>query len=189
MSRPQSYPRIDDDKDRFAGFLDESKLVSHKLKVDQEKFRQIIESAILYASSKSSRAILEIGEEVTEEALDAILFKAGSELFKYFVKYCGDPASTAFDCLGRHYSDIAHEQFHNRTLQKERMNSGWRYQYIARDMAIESRRFVSVSDIGAAEADFNAVINLIDSTKKPLSIYVSIKNRANTMGGQDCQKQ
>jgi hypothetical protein len=67
------------------------------------------------------------------------------------------------------------------------MNSGWRYQYIAKDCAVRSRRFITVSDIGASEADFNATMNIVDS-KKALNIYVSIKNRANTMGGQDWPK-
>ena len=43
------------------------------------------------------------------------------------------------------------------------MNSGWRYQYIAKDCAVRSRRFVTVSDIGASEADFNATMNIVDS--------------------------
>lgn len=73
-----------------------------------------------------------------------------ARLFKYFVKYYGDPAATAYDCVGIHYSEVAQEQFRNRTIQKERMNSGWRYQFIARDCAIQSGRFKAISDIGAA---------------------------------------
>jgi hypothetical protein len=68
------------------------------------------------------------------------------------------------------------------------MNSGWRYQFLALTGAQKSRRFISVSDIGAAEGDFNAVISFIDSSKLPLSLYVSVKNRSNTMGGQDWPK-
>ena len=68
------------------------------------------------------------------------------------------------------------------------MNSGWRYQYIAKDCAVRSRRFITVSDIGASEADFYATMNIVDSNKT-LNIYVSIKNRANTMGGQDWPKR
>jgi len=68
------------------------------------------------------------------------------------------------------------------------MNSGWRYQFLALDCAQQSRRFKSVSDIGAAEADFNAVIEFVDKKKSALSLYVSIKNRSNTMGGQDWPK-
>lgn len=188
MSRPQSYPRIDDDEHKYAGFLDESELVPHHSRVDSDRLREIIEEAIVYASLKSSREILDISDELSEEEIEAIYLKEGGELFKYFVRYCGDPAATAYDCLGKHYSEVAREQFHNRTLQKERMNSGWRYQHMAKDMSLESRRFASLSDIGAAEADFNAVIRLKDKSKKPICIYVSIKNRTNTMGGQDWPK-
>jgi hypothetical protein len=46
---------------------------------------------------------------------------------------------------------------------------------------------MTISDIGAAEADFNATIDVIGS-KDTLSIYVSIKNRINTMGGQNWPK-
>ena len=66
-----------------------------------------------------------------------------------FLEYAGDPAATAYDCIGKHYREIAAEQFRNQTLQKQRMNSGWRYQYIAKDCAVRSRRFITVSDIGA----------------------------------------
>ena len=79
------------------------------------------------------------------------------------------------------------DQFRIRTLQKERMNSGWRYQFLAIDCAHESKRFKSVSDIGAAEADFNAIIEFKNSGS-PLCLYISIKNRTNTMGGQDWPK-
>ncbi|MBI3734536.1 MAG: hypothetical protein HY259_13930 [Chloroflexi bacterium] len=68
------------------------------------------------------------------------------------------------------------------------MNSGWRYQYVAKESAMQSSRFISVSDIGAAEADFNARIRQSEPGKDPLNIYVSIKNRSNTLGGQDWPK-
>jgi hypothetical protein len=100
----------------------------------------------------------------------------------------GDPASTAHQIYNKHYRVVGIEQFRNRTLQKERMNSGWRYQYLSVDCARESGRFVSVSDIGAAEGDFNAIIEFTDPTLQPLRLYVSVKNRSNTMGGQDWPK-
>ncbi|MFH0914251.1 MAG: hypothetical protein V1849_03060, partial [Chloroflexota bacterium] len=43
------------------------------------------------------------------------------------------------------------------------------------------------SDLGLKEADFNAVIKYKDLPGK-LAIYVSVKNRSNTMGGQDWPK-
>ncbi|GAI20185.1 unnamed protein product, partial [marine sediment metagenome] len=35
--------------------------------------------------------------------------KEGWELFKYFIKYCGDPASTAHQYLQRKCVDVAKE--------------------------------------------------------------------------------
>lgn len=64
------------------------------------------------------------------------------------------------------------------------MNSGWRYQYLATDCAQRTGRFLSVSELGLTEADFNADIE-ITKTRKRLSIYVSVKNRSNTIGGPD----
>ncbi|MCL4506990.1 MAG: hypothetical protein M1140_13340 [Chloroflexi bacterium] len=188
MVKAQSYPRIEDESDAFDGFLDEPKLQPHTYKIPESILQNIILNAIISANLKSSRAILNISDNTAEEKLNAIYLKEGKALFQYFVRYCGDPASTAHACLGRHYSTVAHEQFRNRTLQKERMNSGWRYQYIAKNCAIASKRFTSVSDVGAAEADFNATIRLLDGTNPELSIYVSIKNRSNTLGGQDWPK-
>jgi hypothetical protein len=183
----QNYPRIHSESSEYNGFLDESKLNPHIHKFAVDELKKIIRQAIDFANKKSSRAILNIPDEASSEVISGIYRNEGRELFKYFVKYCGDPASTAHECLYRHYSQIAVEQFRNRTLQKERMNSGWRYQFIAKDSAILSKRFQSVSDIGASEADFNAIIGKKD-TNDPINIYVSVKNRTNTMGGQDWPK-
>ena len=188
MTTAQAYPRITDENDNFYGCLDESTLVPHTYKIGQERLKELIESAITNANSKSSRAILSIPFDTTQEEIDKTYEKEGRELFKYFKKYCGDPASTAFEIFNKHYKQVAKEQFRNRTLQKQRMNSGWRYQYLAKECAQESRRFRSVSDIGAAEADFNATIEFLDKALGFLNLYVSIKNRSNTMGGQDWPK-
>lgn len=185
-SNIQHYPRIQNETNKYHGFFDEGEFKVHVQKISQEVFKLIVKEAITNANLKSSRAILNI-EGVTDELIGEILKRGGSELFKYFVKYCGDPAATAYDCVGIHYSEVAHEQFRNRTLQKERMNSGWRYQFIARDCAIQSGRFKAISDIGAAEADFNAILADISGNNQ-VNIYVSVKNRTNTMGGQDWPK-
>lgn len=180
----QGYPRIEDEKDKFHGYLDDQKLKQHAEKITLEKLKAIIIEAIDSAAKKSSRTILKPKEGVPLN----IYYKAtGYELFKYFLQYCGDPASTAHSCLNRPCSVIAKEQFRNRMLQKQRMNSGWRYQYIAKDAAIESKRFISVSDLGSMEADFNATISILDS-ENILNLYVSVKNRLNTVGGQDLPK-
>lgn len=114
--------------------------------------------------------------------------REGKELLKYFRKYCGDPASTAHQVFRKHYRDVGIELFQNKTLQRERMNSGWRYQHLAKDCASRSRRFRNVSDLGSAEADFNALIDFRDRKRPPLSLYVSVKNRTNTLDGQDWPK-
>lgn len=181
-STMQRYPRLPD-----TDLMDDTRLAPHKFRIPIETMKGIIISAIQEAGKKSSRAILNLPDDASEEEVKRTYEKEGWELFKYFIRYCGDPASTAHQCLHRKCSDVAREQFRNRTLQKERMNSAWRYQFIAKDAASTSNRFESVSDIGLAEADFNVVIRYAASPAK-LAIYVSVKNRSNTMGGQDWPK-
>lgn len=187
---PQDYPRIDDEKDPFAGFLNNSLLEPHPKdnRIPSNELKQIIHDAIDLANKKSSAEILKIPEGVGKKKLMDIYRQEGKKLFRYFIRYCGDPASTAADCLGSHYTSVAGEQFRNRALQAQRMNSGWRYQFMAKDCAVRSKRFLTVSDIGATEADFNAVIKVYRSRHPRLNIYVSVKNRMNTMGGQDWPK-
>lgn len=180
----QNYPRIEDEQSKFNGYLDESKLKEHTYKIPAAEMKKIISEAIKTASKKSSRTILKIPKD---KSVAEFYTRTGKDLFNYFVKYCGDPASTAHSCLHRNYSVVGREQFRNRMLQKQRMNSGWRYQYIAKDAAIKSKRFSSVSDLGSVEADFNATITIKHSDKS-LNIYVSVKNRSNTVGGQDSPK-
>lgn len=185
--RPQSYPRIKDEKSKYHGFLDISVFVEPSEKIPLSALKKAIIEAISYAQKKSSREILSIDTNLPEDELKRIYMRKGAELFHYFVKYCGDPASTAYDCLNKSYKQIAKENFRNRTIQKERMNSGWRYQHIAKDTAKISKRFDIVSDLNSIEADFNAVIRQKETNEK-LNIYVSVKNRSNTMGGQDWPK-
>ena len=178
----QGYPRIAE-----SGLLDESSLVPHKVRPSTDQIKDIIVKAIVVAERKSGRAILNLPEDALDDQIEKTYKKEGWELFKYFVKYCGDPASSAYQCMGATCSDVAREQFRNRTLQKERMNSAWLYQYIAKDAATATKRFESVSDAGLAEADFIAVIKYKKSSKN-LTLYTSIKNRSNTVGGQDFPK-
>ncbi|MBI4299036.1 MAG: hypothetical protein HY666_04665 [Chloroflexi bacterium] len=185
---PQDYPRVQKENDKFNACLDEACLTPHTYKIPVKKLKSIILDAIQSANRKSSREILSVPENATEDEAKRIYKKEGKELFKYFVKYYDDPASAAYQCLGKHFSEIAQEQLRNRILQKQRMNSGWRYQFIAQESARQSKRFISVSGIGTAEADFNAQIKQIEPRKKPVNIYVSVKNRSNTLGGQDWPK-
>jgi hypothetical protein len=179
----QNYPRISDEDSPLHGYVDESKLQPHVHKIPIPELESIVVDSLEYANKKSSRTIFKIIGDTTEDFYK----KTGKDLFKYFLQYCGDPASTAHACLNRQYSDIGREQFRNRLLQKQRMNSGWRYQYIAKTTALSSKRFLSVSDLGAEEADFNATIKILNS-KEVLNIYTSVKNRSNTVGGQDMPK-
>jgi hypothetical protein len=184
----QPYPRIQDQGRLDYWCLDDSTLIQHNRKLPADELNSLIAEAITYANRKSSREILSVPPEATDTEADKIYEKEGQELFKYFKKYPGDPASTAHQVYGKNYRDVGREQFHNKTLQRERMNSGWRYQHLALGCAQHSRRFRSISDIGAAEADFNAIIDFLDKAIPPLSLYVSIKNRTNTLGGQDWPK-
>lgn len=185
---PQNYPRIQDENSPYYGCLDDSTIVSHQGKIPPERLKTLIRAAINAANRKSSREILSIPSNATPEMLEAIYEQKGRELFRYFKKYVGDPASTAHQIYGKHYRVVGTEQFRNRTLQKERMNSGWRYQFLAVDCARSSLRFKSVSDIGAAEGDFNAIVEFQNPALAPLRLYVSVKNRSNTLGGQDWPK-
>ncbi len=181
----QPYPRIHDEKSKEHGLLEVSKLVGHQNKLSHNEMFVMIRGAIEKANQKSSRESISIPDNAASDELQKAYRKAGKDLFGYFKKYCDDPASTAHQLKGKHYREVGIEQFRNRMLQKGRMNSGWRYQYLLLECASRSRRFKGISDLGQAEADFNAVIDFIDPEKAPLSLYVSVKNRRNTLGGQD----
>ncbi len=185
---PQAYPRITQDSRKDYGCLDDSALVPHPRKLPIKQLKGLIRAAITNANQKSSREILSVPANASEAEAAVIYVREGKSLFRYFKKYSDDPATTADKLSGKYYRDVAAEQFRNRTLQKERMNSGWRYQFLAHDCATNSGRFQSVSDLGAAEADFNATIKFQETSKGVLSLYVSVKNRSNTMGGQDWPK-
>ena len=179
MIKSQNYPRCEN------GLLDVTKLAPHIERLPESEIKKFIQTAILHASKKASRNILEIPGDTNPDEIEKIHIKKGKDLFKYFKKYCGDPAATSHQIHNKNYFDVGKEQFRNRTLQKERMNSGWRYQFLVVECAEHSSRFKRVSDIGAAEADFNAIIEANDSDITQINLYVSVKNRSNTMGGQD----
>ena len=185
---PQDYPRIQDTDSHSHGCLDDSQLVQHQHKIVIEKLKGFIRQAILNANKKSSREIISIPLDASPETIDKIHEREGKELFKYFKKYCGDPASTAHQAYRKHYSEVGIDQFRNKTLQRKRINLGWRYQFLVASCAKHSKRFKNISDIAVAKGDFNAIIEFTDDQRKPLSLYVSVKNRVNTMGGQDWPK-
>lgn len=184
----QNYPRINDENDKEYGCLDTTQLVEHTSIIPVDELKHAILSAIAKANIKSSRESISVPEQATPDELSAIYNRVGKDLFRYFKRYCGDPAFTAHQLKGKHYRDVAIEQFLLRHVQKGRMNSGWRYQFLLLDCAIRSGRFKNISDLGMEEADFNAIIEYKDGRKSPLGLYVSVKNRKNTLGGQDWPK-
>lgn len=183
----QDSPRIDEDEN-YGGMLDDARLAPHQQRIPSERLIEIITDAVKNANRKASRAILNIPDSSSDEQMRKIYLREGRSLFDYFRRYCGGPPSTAYQCYKRHYSEVAKEQFRNRTLQKERMNSGWRYQFMAHDCAQASGRFLTVSQLATAEADFNVTIATQNFRRRKINIYVSVKNRTNTMGGQDWPK-
>lgn len=185
---PQNYPRIDAPNTKQNGLLDVDLLKPHTRKLVKDELKTLIRAAIQRANEKSSRETLSIPSQASNEEIQNLYERAGKDLLSYFKKYCSDPASTAHQVYNKHHRNVGIEQFRNRTVQKGRMNSGWRYQFLIHDCANQSNRFHSISGIGTAEGDFNAIIEFIDETKDPLHLYVSVKNRKNTMGGQDWPK-
>ncbi|HQY92340.1 hypothetical protein [Caldilinea sp.] len=184
----QTYPRIQDSDNKQSDLLDDSTLLPHQQQMSLDEMKDLVRRAIINANLKSSRAILNIPDGADQNEIEKICRREGRNLLKYFRKYCGDPAATAHQIYKKTYQKVGVEQFRNRTLQKERMNSGWRYQFLATGCAQASGRFESVSDIGNAECDFNAVIRFQEHKAGHLTLYVSVENRSNTMGGQDWPK-
>ena len=58
-----------------------------------EKLKEFIKQAIFNANKKSSREIIFVPQHASAEEIDKVYEREGKELFKYFKKYCGDPAS------------------------------------------------------------------------------------------------
>ena len=169
---PQAYPRIAQDSRKDYGCLDDSTLVPHPQKLPIKQLKGLIRAAITNANQKSSREILSVPVNATDAEAVVIYEREGKSLFKYFKKYSDDPAATADKLFGKYYREVAAEQFRNRTLQKERMNSGWRYQFLAHDCAANSGRFQSVSDMSADDGSFSVVIKYQDETNGLLSIDI-----------------
>jgi len=184
----QNYPRIHDTSNQYFGCLDDSTLVQHERKLPAAQVKDFVRNAIIEANRKSSREILSIGPDEIPQQAQKKFASAGKKLLDYFRQYCIDPAATAHQTQGKHYTTVGQELFHRRTLQKERMNSGWRYQYLTVSCATNTGRFENVSDIGTTEGDFTARVKFQNYAETHLNLYVSVKNRKNTVGGQDYPK-
>lgn len=178
----EKYPRIETGVN--LDLIDDAKLAQHASKVKPEDLQRLIVEAIRFANQKSSRTALNIADNATPSELDKKYKEAGEGLFEYFREFTSDPASTSLKFFNQNCREVAREHYQIRVLQKERMNSGWRYQYLATGCAKLTGRFEGFSDLGLTEADFNASIRITE-TNTILSIYVSVKNRASTIGGTD----
>jgi hypothetical protein len=184
---PQPYPRIRDPQSSCYGCVDAETLALHPepRAITPELLKRLIHHAIHEANTMSSREALEIPADLTSEEMDDFYRQEGRSLFEYFHDYPVDPAATAYDYHRKNYTDVGIDLFRNRTIQKGRMNSGWRYQLLARDCAKNSGRFDEVAGFGNAKGDFIAKIQFAGKSEKPLHIYISVKNRSDTLGGQD----
>jgi hypothetical protein len=184
---PQPYPRIREPQSHCYGCLDTETLVPHPepRRITPELLKKLILQAIHEANAMSSREALEIPPDLTPEEMEDFYRQEGRNLFEYFHDYPVDPAATAHDYYRKSYRDVGLDLFRNRAVQKGRMNSGWRYQLLARDCAKNSGRFDEVAGFGNAKGDFIAKIQFAEMSQKPLHIYISVKNRSDTLGGQD----
>ena len=117
-----------------------STLVPHPepRKITPEVLKDLIRSAIERANTKSSRDALALPAELNPEQEKVFYRQEGRQLFEYFHDYPSDPAATAHEYHLKNYREVGIELFRNRTLQKGRMNSGWRYQFLAVDCAKKS---------------------------------------------------
>lgn len=174
--KPQEYPRLP-----HSSLLDDSRLQQHTNKIPLEELKKIILTAIENANKKSSREILNILDDVSEYEAQKKYQEEGKKLFQYFRQYCGDPASTAYECLHKHYVDVGKEQFRNKTLQRRRMNSGWRYQFIAKDLANASN--YSYEEIA------QAVLEVLLEASKPDPLEYVIPEELLTAFGACCAEK
>lgn len=185
----QNYPRIYDNG-KFHNYLDDACLTPHTYKIPEKLMKDLIRSAILKARQKSSREFLAISLQATADEIEKIYKDKGRDLFTSFKVSYTDPAATAYQLSKKHYKEVGNELFRTKLLQKVRMNSGWFYQFLAQSCASHSKRFKDSSGLGTPQGDFNVVIESTDKNgvKKDLILYVSVKNRSNTVGGQDLPK-
>lgn len=186
-SIPEEYPRIRERKSRFYGCLNTDLLIPHPepRRISPELLKGLMLHAINEANAMSKREAEEIPEGLTSEEEEEVWKSEGRSLFEHFHDYPIDPAATAHEYYDKNYRVVGVDLFRSRVWQKGRMNSGWRYQLLARDCAKNSGRFDEVAGFGTAKGDFIAKIEFLEKFYKPLHLYVSVKNRSDTLGGQD----
>lgn len=153
-------------------------------RITPDRLKTLILSAIQRADLKSSREALLVPAGLTPDEEEDFYQAEGRSLFEYFHDYPIDPAATAHEYHEKNYQDVGTDLFRNRALQKGRMNSGWRYQFLAVDCAKQSGRFDEVAGFGTSQGDFTAKLDFVQRSDS-LHMYISVKNRSDTLGGQD----
>jgi hypothetical protein len=76
--------------------LDVVRVAPHTHEIAIDDLYAVIAKAITDAAGKSSRAILEGHDHLSEEEKVEFFRRKGKDLFTYFRKYYGDPAATAY---------------------------------------------------------------------------------------------
>lgn len=78
----QDYPRIQDHESKQYGLLDQVELAQHTRRVPIDELPHLILAAIKNANKKSSREMLSIPPNATEQQRIDILLKMGRDLFR-----------------------------------------------------------------------------------------------------------
>jgi len=169
----QPYPRDAD------GLLKLDLLPEGKTRISEVILRDAISDAIHKANKKSSRdPVLDELNTGAERANQT----AAKRLFALFRNYSADPAEASVHILGRTPYDIVTEIYRSLLEKRLRMNAGWRYQFLAEELASKSERFERVSGLGTRE-DFTVIVRLKNGSE--VNVYVSVKNRRDTISGKD----
>jgi hypothetical protein len=173
--KTQLYSRDDE------SFFDVSQVSGKYKKFSDVELEKSIKTAIEDADAKSMRKMLDIPDSADSKALRKAHKKAGKKLFELFQKYCVDPATANAEFGGKPYESVVKEVHKNQMVTRARMNAGWRYQLLAKDLAAKSdSRFKSVAG-GGKHADISLIVMLHGG--KEAQLYISVKNRYSTISG------
>lgn len=132
---PQLYPRIDDDSRKEYGCLDDSTLVAHPGKLPSKKLKGLIRDAIRNANSKSSREILSIPADATENEVAEIYEREGKNLLMYIKTSCFDPPLFVQKLYQKSYTDVCLEQVKEYLSWKLRENDRFRNEALIKNGA------------------------------------------------------
>jgi hypothetical protein len=157
--------------------FDVSSMAHNASPLNETKLRAAIERSIVKADEKSMRSMLDERDGSGGSAPK----RAGQKLFQIFKRYCEDPATAPAKFAARSVDEVASEIFLTQESNNSRMNAGWRYQFLAIELArLHGSRFTAVNG-GNMEADIHAICPLKNG--RDLHLYISIKNRSNTISG------